>query len=105
MGSPIKKLEKRKRNTVVKNRLKTTLFRVPKNLYYITCFNSEKNGQYVIKCPEPRKNRATLEDSDSLGNLRVDNTNVNDAQKAILNKFCIFGILSPFQKNPCQLRK
>ena len=55
----------------------------------------DKKGHYTTKCPEPRKDRDTSENrvpsqgrtetpqktSDSLGNLRVDETNVDSTQR------------------------
>ena len=33
-----------------------------KDLSYLTCFNSDKNGHYATKSPKPKKNRDTSED-------------------------------------------
>ena len=56
-----------------------------KDLSYLTCFNSDKKSHYVTKCPKARKDKDTLEDQrhlrrlvTSLGNLRIDETNVDN---------------------------
>ena len=36
--------------------------RASKNLSHITCFNSDKNGHYAIKCPKPKESKTTSED-------------------------------------------
>ena len=64
-----------------------------KDLSHITYFNCDKKGYYATKCPKPRKDRETLEDQrylkrlvTSLGNLRIDGTNVDSTQEATLKR-------------------
>ena len=83
-----------------------------KDLSHLTCFNSDKKGHYVRKYPETRKDRDTSEDQrhlkrlvTSLGNLRIDKTNMNSIQggysrTSSANEFRASSIL-PSSKRTC----
>ena len=65
-----------------------------KDLNHVTGFDYDQNSHYMTKCPKPRKTdqgrTMTQKTSDSLGNLHVEETNVDGAPELLSNKFLAF---------------
>ena len=108
-----RKLKKRKRNNVAWNMsgLTTTLLlpQLPVGIQKTWVISSistvTRAATTQHNVPSQGRIEISQKTSDSLGNLRIDETNVEDAQEATLKQVPSIRYPITFPENPCWLRK